>query len=306
LNLLAAVCWSQGRHAEAKTYLEQMLPLLSQSGDQLSKAAALGNLGILASDQGDYSEAKAHYERALLIHQEFGHPQGRSTGFVNLGELCLSLGVYAEAKAHLLQALTINREMGAKQREALVLAYLGLLSHYQGEDETARECSQQALKLAQEVGDRPRQGMAWMMLGHALLGLERLEEAAEAYRESVALRHELGQPNLATEPLAGLARVALAQGDPMQAQAHVEEILSHLETGTLDGATAPFQIYLTCYRVLKASQDLRTQEILATAYDLLQERAARITDEEMRRSFLENVAAHREIVRELEGHRLAT
>jgi hypothetical protein len=33
---------------------------------------------------------------------------------------------------------------------------------------------------------------------------------------------------------------------------------------------------------------------------LLQERAVRITDAELRRSFLENVAAHREIVREYE------
>ncbi len=47
-------------------------------------------------------------------------------------------------------------------------------------------------------------------------------------------------------------------------------------------------------------------EVLVAAYDLLHERAARITDDEMRRSFLENVAAHREIVREVEGHRLAT
>ena len=135
-----------------------------------------------------------------------------------------------------------------------------------------------------------------MMLGHALLGLGRLEDAAEAYHNSVALRRELDQPNLAMESLAGLARVVLAQGDPMQAQAHVEEILSHLETGTLDGTTAPFQIYLTCYRVLKANHAPRAQEILATAYHLLQERSAKITDEEMGRLFLENVAAHREIV----------
>ena len=306
LNLLAGVCWSQGRHAEAKIYLEQMLPLFTRLGDHTSKAAALGNLGILASDQGDYAEAKTRYEQALRIHQEVGHPQGQSTGYVNLGELCLSLGAYAEAEAHLQQALDINREIGARQREATVLAYFGLLSHYLGEDETAREYSQQALQLAQEVGDRSRQGMAWMMLGHALLGLGRLEDAAEAYHNSVALRRELDQPNLAMEPLAGLARVALAQEDPMQAQAHVEEILSHLETGTLDGTTAPFQVYLTCYRVLRANHDLRAQEVLATAYHLLHERAARITDEEMRRSFLKNVAAHREIVREVEGHRLAT
>jgi tetratricopeptide (TPR) repeat protein len=174
---------------------------------------------------------------------------------------------------------------------------LGLLFHYLGEHETALEYSQDALQMAQEIGDRAKEGIMWMKLGHALLGLGRLEKAAEAYQNSVALRRELGRPNLAMESLAGLARVALAQGDLAQAQAHAEEILRHLETGTLHGAIAPFEVYLTCYCVLKAGQDPRAQEVLATAHDRLQERAARITDEEMRHSFLENVVAHREIVR---------
>ena len=64
----------------------------------------------------------------------------------------------------------------------------------------------------------------------------------------------------------------------------------------LDGAVNPFRVYLTCYRVLKAGRDPRAQEVLGTAYRQLQERAAKITDEAIRRSFLENVAAHREIV----------
>jgi hypothetical protein len=102
------------------------------------------------------------------------------------------------------------------------------------------------------------------------------------------------------ESLAGLARVSLAQGDASQAQAlaQVEEILSYLETGTLDGTEEPFRIYLTCYRVLRASQDPRARTVLNTAHRLLGERTAKISDEELRRSFLDNVAVHREIVSE--------
>ena len=40
-------------------------------------------------------------------------------------------------------------------------------------------------------------------LGHALVGLERLAEAVNAYRQAVRLRRELGQSALTTEPLAG-------------------------------------------------------------------------------------------------------
>lgn len=139
----------------------------------------------------------------------------------------------------------------------------------------------------------------WMKLGHAQASLGQFDKAATAYREAIALQRELGRLNQAMEPLAGLAGVALAQGELQQAQAHVEEILSHLEAGgVLDGTIDPFQIHLTCYRVLKANQAPRAGALVTAAYDLLQERAAKITDEALRRSFLENVASHREIVRE--------
>ena len=101
-----------------------------------------------------------------------------------------------------------------------------------------------------------------------------------------------------TEPLAGLARVCLIQENPIEAQALVDGILGHLESHTLEGTEEPVRVYLTCYRVLTANQDLRAGELLDTAHRLLQERAAKIGDEEMRRSYLENVPAHREIVQE--------
>jgi len=73
--------------------------------------------------------------------------------------------------------------------------------------------------------------------------------------------------------------------------------LSYLETHpTLDGTIEPLRVYLTCYRVLRANEDPRAGEVLSAAHRLLQERAARIDDEQLRRSFLENVAAHREII----------
>ncbi len=136
-------------------------------------------------------------------------------------------------------------------------------------------------------------------LGHALVGLGRLDEAADAYRQALRLRRELDAHTKAMEPLAGLARVTLAQEERADALAYVEEILACLETHpTLDGTTEPLRVYLTCYRVLRANEDPRAEEILGNAYHLLQERASRIEDQKLRRSYLENVAAHREIVRE--------
>jgi len=76
----------------------------------------------------------------------------------------------------------------------------------------------------------------------------------------------------------------------------MDEILGYLQVGSLDGTSEPLRVYLTCYQVLQANGDPRADDILEEGYRFLQERAAKISDEGERRSFLENVAANREIV----------
>jgi len=192
--------------------------------------------------------------------------------------------------------LRICREIGERYGACIALLNSGLVSHNQGDNETAHEYSQQALELAQSIGSRTHQGYTWTVLGHVLAGLGRLAEAMDAYHRALALRRELNEHHLVIESLAGLSLVSLAQNDLDQAQAQVEEILSYLEDNTLDGTEEPFRVYLTCYRVLHAGQDARAGDVLGRAYRLLQERSAKIGDEEMRRAFLENVPYHRDIV----------
>jgi tetratricopeptide (TPR) repeat protein len=184
--------------------------------------------------------------------------------------------------------------------------YMGLLSHHLGDDRAAQTYSQQALHLVPnlELGWAVDLIHAFAVLAHALAGLGHPEQAAENYRQCLAMRRERGQHHLAVEPLAGLARVARAQGDRAAALAHVEEILDCVEEHpALYGTLEPLRIYLTCYRILQANGDGRAGKTLDAAFRLLQERAATIEDQHLRRSYLENVPAHREVVAEHERRR---
>ena len=320
---LGEVCIVQGNYAEARAYLEQSLRIFREIGDRRKEAFVLDSLGVVFTDQGDCAEARTYCEQALQTCRQTGDRRSESRVLLNLGYVFHQQGDYARARAHYEQSLGISREIGLGRGKAMALSNLSLLSHHLGDDEAAREFGQQALLIAQEIGDRHVQGRALTRLGHALAGLGHLGQAAEVYQQAMNLRRELCEHNRAMESLAGLARVSLAQGNLPQAQAQVEEILNYLETNTpstgpsarlrraqsgrsgqgsghgLEGTDEPFRVYLTCYHVLRANQDLRAQEILVTAHRLLQEQAAKISDEEMRRSFLENVAAHREIVEEM-------
>jgi predicted ATPase/DNA-binding SARP family transcriptional activator len=288
--------WRQGDYEAARPRLEQALDLARAAGLRQMEADSLRNLGIICWYLADYAEARACYEQSLHISREIGDRRGEGATLNNLGLNNVTQGDHAGARAYYEQALRIFQEIGDRQGEGRVLAYLGLLSHHLDDDEAARDYSQQALLIAQEVGDRSYQGYALTNLGHALAGLGRLAEATAFYQQALALRRKFGEHRRAMEPLAGLARVSLAQGDLTQAQIQVEEILNHLETQTLDGTDEPFRVYLTCYRILRTSQDPRAQTVLNTARGLLQDQAAKITDGELRRAFLENVAVHREIV----------
>jgi tetratricopeptide (TPR) repeat protein len=281
-------------YASAEAYYEQALHICREIGYRRGECDMLNNLGIIYDGQGDYSRAKAHYERALHISHEIGYRQTWVVG--NLGTVFSALGCYDDARACYEESLAICREIGSRQSECVALANLSLVFHHLGDDKAAQDYGRQTLHLAQDLGDRYVESYALNYLGNALTGLGQWLKAVEMYRQAMAIRRELGSLNLAVESLAGLSRVFLAQGDLTQAQAQVEEILSYLEDGTLEGTDEPFQVYLTCYRVLCAGRDPRAEGILANAHRLLQERAARIEDKGLRWSFLDSVVAHREII----------
>ena len=161
-----------------------------------------------------------------------------------------------------------------------------------GEPQQALVYAEQAWQKAQEFIGYGR-AQALVTLGQAQAGVERWAAAREAYQQAIACYAKLGNAHLAVEPRAGLALIALEQGDHAQAQQRVEEILPVLAEHPYAGFNTPFFAYLTCYRVLAAHGDPRAKVVLQTAHTLLQRYAAAIQDDALRRSFLENVAVHR-------------
>lgn len=233
----------------------------------------------------------------MHIFREIGDRRFEHLALKEVANIARDLGDYSTAYSHYEQALTCFREIGDRQSEGDTLNQLALLAHKAGDDEALHNYSQKALTIAQEIGDPWLKSEALTYSGHALARLEQLEIAAERYQRAIGLWREQNRPDLALEPLAGLARIALHQRDPSLAQAHVEEIIAELEDDTFPN-TGMAEEHLTCYRVLQANHDPRAVEILRAVHDQLQVQAHKIRDEAMRNSYLENVPVHREIVNE--------
>ncbi|MCP4542136.1 MAG: AAA family ATPase [Chloroflexi bacterium] len=292
------VLWNKGDYEAGRLQLEQALILARSVGAREIEAGSLNNIGITFWFQGDYAQAGDHFEHALHIYREIGDLKEESKVLNNLGIVSSSLGDYASARTYFDQALRISRDIGDRRADCTALNNVGHGLYCQGAYAQAKEYLTEGLRISQDIGDRVMQGYLLMTLGRVLIGLECFAEATDTYQQASSLRKELGQSHLVINAIAGLAYIAMLQDDLTQAQTLVEEILRHNEARSQDGSEESFWIYLTCYRILRANLDPRAETILDTAYHLLQEQAAKITDEEMRCSFLENVAIHREIVRE--------
>ncbi|MGB0385362.1 MAG: AfsR/SARP family transcriptional regulator [Ardenticatenaceae bacterium] len=300
LNKLGFVSWSQGDYKQAKRYYEQALRLFSSVGNQRGEGSTTNALGMVFERQGDYAGAKGNYLDARQIFHELGDQRGEGDALINLGIVAHHQGDYLSSQRYLEQALDIFHLLGHQRGEGLALSFLSLVSHQMESHHFSQKYAQEALQIAQDTGDRTIEGYALTYLAHALMAQGKLAQAANFYQQATTLRQQLGKPNLAMEPLAGLARVSLAQKEFPQALAQVEKILQHLEKHSLEGAVEPFRVYLTCIRVLQAHQEApaaqRANDMLHNAYHLLQTRAAKINNQNMQRSFLHHVAAHREII----------
>jgi predicted ATPase/Tfp pilus assembly protein PilF len=296
---LGFVADSLGHYDEARSHQMQALELFRKVNDAQGECNVSASLGNIAWSQGDLMASIDYQSQALRLSQQTGNRFDEGDALHNMGNVMHSVGDYAKAQTYFQRSRDVAHEIGLPEYTLSITAInLALVLHHIGENEAAQRESLRALKLARQAGMRREEGLALTCLGHALAGLNLHTEAAQIYRNALSLQRELGQHNLAMEPLAGLARVALAQGELAPTRQYVEEILQHLELGNLEGADEPFRVYLTCYRVLWAHDDPRAPGILRMAHDLLQARAAMIGDERLQRSFLENVPVHRELVRE--------
>jgi tetratricopeptide (TPR) repeat protein len=161
------------------------------------------------------------------------------------------------------------------------------------------------MQLAEELKDRDLQAVLRCVRGHAHAALGEWHDASACYRAALALFREIGRATMPPEPIAGLARVALARGDVASATEMIAEVVAYFDSGgSVDGTEDPLWIYLTCHDVLAAAASPRAAEFLGRAHDLLSERAESL-DAAERATFLGNVPSHRAIVAAWKHHERA-
>jgi class 3 adenylate cyclase len=262
----------------------------------------LNALSIVASLQEDTLLAIDLGRQQLAIDRELGNPRDEAITLGNLGCSLLTFGQNDESSRCAHEGLRLARAVGDREGQFVPLHTLSVLALRGGNDAQALAHAQAALELAIEVTNPPLELLALIALGQAELALGRHAAAAAALEDAHAKALALEQRGLVYaaamwhEAGAGLAQVALAQGDLARAREHVEALLPHLaEGGAVLSAESPFQVMLTCYRVLTRARDARAAPLLGVAYRMLQAKAASLPDAGMRADFLTNIPENGDI-----------
>ncbi len=302
LRFLGVVNEENGRYTAAKTHYKPALAIYETINDMRGQSHTLNNLGKVAYDQGEFTAALRYWDFAQSGYQTIGDKPGNCRVMINQSAICMDIGDYMQAQKYSEEALTLSHEIQLRFGECLALINIGLVHTYQSAYEKAQEYGEKALKLALKMKSKRLEGIARMSLGKALTGLEKWLEAIEQYWEALALWHELDQTNMIADVQAGLAEIALNTNNLSEAQIYTDTILPSLQNGhSFNGTESPFRIYLIGYQVLQAVKDVRAENILKTAYTMLQERANAMIDDKSKQMFLEQVNVHRQIVSEYEA-----
>ncbi len=294
LGTLGSIAWETGDFDLSLSLYEQSLHLARQAGDRRGEAETLNNLGAISANREDYLLTQDYLRQCLKIVREIGNLQLEGSILGNLGLVAARLGEYMLAQDYYEDGLAISREVGDRRSEGIKLSNLGWLAAQKGEYSQAKEHLEQSLGIARESNLVWLEAECLTGLGHAWWGMGEGLKAEGVYWAALNLNREQGQHHRATDPLAGLARVALANGDLKAALARVEEILDHLDArGSLAGAEEPHRVTLTCYQVLMATGDPRAAAVLEAGYAELQQQVDRLPSETARRRFLDNIPWNR-------------
>jgi tetratricopeptide (TPR) repeat protein len=291
LNSMGLIAIEQKDPAIAHAYLERALAIARETGDRRLEARALTNLGNSAGFiRQDYAAAREYYEGAYLLNHEAGERSAESVTLGNLGWVAGMQGDFLAARWYLDQAVLTAREVGNVYLETNSLINLSAITGAGNEAQSSLGYAQNALSLASKTGDRAGEAWSLLYLGYAYLLLSELDKADKLFRQSMAIRDELGQPGPKTEPVAGLIQTLLLKNELAAAMSETEKLIAYLATGgTLEGTEEPLRVYYACYLALVRTHDPRSKHVLSEAVRLLEEQISRLGDDGSRQMYVENV-----------------
>ena len=219
LSGMGSVLYDKGDLEGARKSYEDALAIARQVGAEKVISIVTANLGNTFYDQGKVKQARTYYEEALKINRRIDNKRGIASDLGNLANVLQVVGDLAGSTSAEEQALQAFRDVGDRRGEAVTLSTLASILLDRGELALARQKFEESSTLIQQIGFR--RGQVATLLGPAAI-LEdqgRLQEARANTLKALALGKELNDESSIAQSQWQLAKIALDEGNPVEAEA---------------------------------------------------------------------------------------
>jgi predicted ATPase len=208
----------RGDFATARPRLQQAIPLLDPSEDDVMVGQALGLLAMSISMQEGPGETLNNIidlarERVASVRAA-GNELSLAPDLVGLGLVYFFQADYEEARRALEEAAAIHGLPIGYAGPVRTLSLLGDIARIEGDYARAEPLYEKSLMMARDVGARNEVPTILHSLGYAALARGDTPHARELFEESLALHQEHRNKGGITEALAGFAAIARAEGEP--------------------------------------------------------------------------------------------
>ena len=288
---LAVSCFQVGQLERAERLLALAEGAPTELGGAPEVAAALSRAhASFASREGDDAACLMHLRAAAAHQEEAGAQRQACVERTNAAVLEVALGLYEDAEAHLRAAHAEATRLGLALVADAARCNLGHVLARLGRPAEARAELDAALIAMMDRGDRRFLGAVRLYSARARLAAGALDAAERDARLATELL--LAAPPVRPMAQALLARILVLNGRPEEALEVAEGAMRALETAhKLESDEGLLR--LAHAEALDANDRVdEAREAYLEAARALERRAARIENEEWRRSFLERVEEH--------------
>jgi transcriptional regulator with XRE-family HTH domain/tetratricopeptide (TPR) repeat protein len=175
------------------------------AGLAAEEAELFGRLGLACEGLGRYSEAEARHADHAEQCRVLGDKWGEAAAIGRRSHALRMLGKHSEAAACLRLALKMRSDLGDERGVAMAEYRFSALRNDQGHYDEALQRGRRALAVFEAHDDQWGTAVVHYELGRSLAGLNRLREAAAAYRTAVLRLDQVGEWQRLAEASAALA-----------------------------------------------------------------------------------------------------
>ncbi|MCX7782964.1 MAG: tetratricopeptide repeat protein [Meiothermus sp.] len=232
LGTLRGVANARGQNQAALAYCLEALGKAREIANPRLIAVCSGWVAIAEDVLGNHTQAIHHFREAIFLFKQQGNRIGILFNTSNLGGLLLGLGRFEEALPLLQEALEACQASGELVTRGETLIHLGRCYLMLGRLESARDCAQEALQLAAQHPGQYDEVRLYALLSQVAVAQGQPAQAQSFFLQALGQAWQDQQIPETLEVLCGWA--VMLGADSLEAQKVLRLVAEHPEAFDAD------------------------------------------------------------------------